>query len=146
MDNAAVPRVSNQEERYRFVIHDRDAIYSKDVDLVLKATGLQILETPAQSPQANAFCERLIGTIRRESLDFMSPLSGSHVRRILKSWVVHYNRGRPHSSLGPGIQEGVTSASISCEGRHHIPPGYRVLDQPVLGGLHHEYGLENIAP
>jgi putative transposase len=50
------------EERYRFVIHDRDAIYSKDVDLLLKATGLQILKTPAQSPQANAFCERLIGT------------------------------------------------------------------------------------
>jgi putative transposase len=133
------------QERYRFVIHDRDAIYSKDVDLLLKTTGLQILKTPAQSPQANAFCERLIGTIRRECLDFMIPLSGSHVRRILKSWVVHYNRGRPHSSLGPGIPEGVTSASISCEGRHHIPPGYRVIDKPVLGGLHHEYGLENIA-
>ena len=43
------------EERYRFVIHDRDAIYSKDVDLLLKTTGLQILKTRAQSPQANAF-------------------------------------------------------------------------------------------
>jgi hypothetical protein len=50
------------EERYRLVIHDRDAIYSKDVDLLVKTTGLQILKTPAQSPQANAFCERLIGT------------------------------------------------------------------------------------
>jgi transposase InsO family protein len=87
------------EERYRFVIHDRDAIYAEDVDLLLKTTGLQILKTPAQSPQANAFCERLVGTIRRECLDFMIPLSGSHVRTILKSWVVHYNRGRPHSSL-----------------------------------------------
>jgi hypothetical protein len=60
------------------VIHDRDAIYSKDVDLLLKTTGLQILETPTQSPQAHAFCERLIGTIRRECLDFIIPLSGSH--------------------------------------------------------------------
>jgi Putative transposase len=49
------------------------------------------------------------------------------VRTILKSWVVHYNRGRPHSSLGPGIPEGVTSASISSEGRHQIPRGYRVV-------------------
>ena len=43
------------EERYRFVIHDRDAIYSKDVDLLLKATGLRILKTPAQSSQAMLF-------------------------------------------------------------------------------------------
>jgi putative transposase len=89
------------EERYRFVIHDRDAIYSKDVDLLLKMTGLQILKTPTQSPPANAFCERLIGTIRRECLDFIIPLSESHVRTILKRWVFHYNRGRPQSSRDP---------------------------------------------
>jgi putative transposase len=133
------------EGRYRFVIHDRDAIYSKDVDLLLKASGLEILKTPAQSPQANAFCERLIGTIRRECLDFIIPLSGSHVLTILKSWVIHYNRGRPHSSLGPGIREGVTLASINSEGRHHIPRGHRGTAKPVLGRLHHEYGLEKIA-
>jgi putative transposase len=72
------------EERYRCVIHDRDAIYSEDVDLLLKATGLAILKTPAHSPQANVFSKRLIGTIRRECLDFIIPLSGSHVRTILK--------------------------------------------------------------
>ena len=44
------------EERYRFVIHDRDAIYSKDMDLLLKTTGLQI-ENTAQSPQANGLEE-----------------------------------------------------------------------------------------
>jgi putative transposase len=43
------------EERYQFVIHDRDAIYSKEVDLLLKTTGLQILKTPAQSPQGKAY-------------------------------------------------------------------------------------------
>jgi putative transposase len=45
----------NGEERYQFVIHDRDAIYSKEVDLLLKTTGLQILKTPAQSPQGKAY-------------------------------------------------------------------------------------------
>src|SRR4029450_3752683 len=59
------------EERYRFVIHDRDAIYSKDVDLVLKTTGLQILQTPAQSPQANTSLSR--NTQMRPSLTRRAP-------------------------------------------------------------------------
>src|SRR5215472_1356754 len=57
--------------------------------------------TPYKSPQANSFCERLIGTVRREGLDFMIPINEAHIRQTLKSWKVHYNFGRPHSSLGP---------------------------------------------
>jgi len=67
--------------------------------------GLNILKTPFRAPQGNAFCERLVGTIRRECLDFLIPLHERHLRRILKEWVAHYNQGRPHSSLGPGIPE-----------------------------------------
>src|SRR5262245_26184663 len=59
------------EEGYRFVIHDRDSIYSKGLDLSLKTFGLSVLKTPYKSPQANSYCERLIGTARRECLDFM---------------------------------------------------------------------------
>jgi hypothetical protein len=64
--------------------------------------GLNILKMPFRAPQANAFCERPVGTIRRECLDFLIPLNESHLRRILKQWVAHYNQSRPHSSLGPG--------------------------------------------
>ncbi len=67
--------------------------------------GLRILKTPFRAPQANALCERLVGTIRRERLDFLIPLNERHLRRILKEWVAHYNRRRPHSSRGPGIPE-----------------------------------------
>ena len=48
------------------------------------------------------FCERVIGTIRRECLDWMILLNEAHLRRVLREWVAHYNRGRPHASLGPG--------------------------------------------
>src|SRR5262249_54080941 len=58
------------EEGYRFVIHDRDRIYSQDLDQSLKSLGLTVLKTPYQSPQANAFCERLIGSARRECFGF----------------------------------------------------------------------------
>jgi hypothetical protein len=61
------------EEGYRFVIHDRDRIFSGELDQSLKSLGLTVLKTPYKSPQANAFCERLIGSARRECLDFMIP-------------------------------------------------------------------------
>jgi hypothetical protein len=53
----------------------------------------------------NAICERVIGTIRRECLDWLTPLSESHLRFILKSWIAHYNGGRPHMALGPGVPD-----------------------------------------
>src|SRR2546426_282734 len=81
------------EEPYKFIIHDRDSIYSKELDSSLRSLGLRVLRTPYRSPQANAFCERLIGSARRECLDFMITLNESHVRNILKPWVAHYKRG-----------------------------------------------------
>jgi putative transposase len=72
------------EEGYRFVIHDHDSIYSADLDSSLKALGLTVLKTPYRAPQANAVCERMIGSARRECLDFMIPLDEKHVRRILR--------------------------------------------------------------
>jgi len=62
------------EQAQHFLIHDRDSIYSTDFDAGLKAMALRILKTPYRAPGANAFCERLIGTVRRECLDFLIPL------------------------------------------------------------------------
>jgi putative transposase len=77
------------DEGYRFIIHDRDSIYSSELDHSLRTLGLEVLKTPYRSPQANAFCERWIGSARRECLDFMIPLNESHVRDILKQWTAH---------------------------------------------------------
>ena len=107
--------------------------------------GLSILKTPFRAPQANAVCERLGGSMRRECLDFLIPLNDRHLRAILKEWGVHYNRGRPRSSLGPGIPEpsgGIAAPQISS---HRIPRGHRVVGIPILGGLHHQYRLEKVA-
>ena len=54
------------EHRYKFLIHDRDSIFSADVDEELKSFALKVLRTPVQAPTANASCDRLIGSIRRE--------------------------------------------------------------------------------
>jgi transposase InsO family protein len=123
------------------VIHDRDTIYSDGVDRTLEAMGLEVLKTPARVPQANSHCERLIGTIRRECLDFVIPLTERHLRAILREWITHYNRGRPHSSLGPGLPEPPPDRLVASNG-HHLPAGYRVIASSILGGIHHEYRLE----
>jgi transposase InsO family protein len=132
------------DEGYRFVIHDRDRIYSQELDQSLKSLGLTVLKTPYKSPQANAFCERLIGSARRECFDFMIPLNEAHVRQIFKSWTTHYNRGRPHSSLGPGTpDQSIPKAELQIH-RHWIPKDCRIASVSILGGPHHEYRLEEI--
>ena len=93
------------DHEYRFIIHDRDAIFSTELDASQTRLGLKVIPTPRRSPQANSLCERLIGTLRREYLDWIIPLSEGHLRKILRSWMAHYNRGRPHSSLGLGIPD-----------------------------------------
>ncbi len=127
----------------QYLIHDRDKIFAKYLDDSIRGLGMEVLRSPVASPKANAICERVIGTIRRERLDWMIPLSETHLRSILKSWVEHYNRGRPHIMLGPGVPDPPPGAVVvpKSESRHRLAAGALVLAKSVLGGLHHEYSL-----
>jgi len=78
------------DDAFRFLLHDRDSIFSEGLDRSIAAFGLRVLKSPPRSPKANALCERLIGTIRRECLDWLIPLSEHHLRLPLKTWAVHY--------------------------------------------------------
>jgi transposase InsO family protein len=134
------------DHSYRFLIHDRDSIFSAEVDQTVENLGLKALRTPVRAPQANAYCERLIGTMRRECLDFMIPFNEKHLRTILREWVRHYNHGRPHRSLGPGLPVPSSKPTVvSWTNRHQIPQGWRVMKKSILGGLHHEYELKKVA-
>ena len=130
---------------YRYVIHDRDSIFSRQLDRWMKEMGVTVLRTPVRAPKADAICERWGGTLRRECLDFVIPLKESHLKRIVKEWAIHYNRGRPHSRLGPGLPEPTQDSVPVSDHRHQLPAGHRVEKTPVLGGWHHEYRLEKEA-
>ena len=131
------------EGRYRHLIHDRDRIYSRQLDSSIEALGLKVLRSPIASPKANSICERVIGTIRRECLDWMIPLSEAHLRAILVEWVTHYNTGRPHSALGPGVPDPPQPATVlpKSKSRYRLAAGAFVRVKSVLSGLHHEYSL-----
>jgi putative transposase len=134
------------DHAYQFLIHDRDSIFSRDLDQRIRNLGLRVLNTPPHCPQANSICERVLGTLRREALDFMIPLTEHHLRQILRDWVAHYNQGRPHMSLGPGIPQPPVSLPVPLHApRHRLLAHLRVVTRPILGGLHHEYGLEQKA-
>src|SRR5215469_3138754 len=133
------------DHAYQFVLHDRDSIFSKELDRAVTDMGVRILRTPVRAPKANAICERLGGSLRRECLDFFIPLNEHHLRTIVRFWSTHYNRGRPHSSLGPGFPEPTKQSVPETGHRHRLPTGFRVVKRSVFGGLHHEYSLEKDA-
>jgi putative transposase len=129
---------------YRFLLHDRHATFSARLDLAVQNLGIAALETPIRTPQANALCERSIGTIQRECLDFMIPRNERHVRMNLREWFSHNNQGCPHSSLGPGIPDRRVAPPPRMH-RHRLEPGEQGVSTAILGGLHHEYVLEKTA-
>jgi transposase InsO family protein len=136
------------DHAYQFVIHDRDSIFSRALDQQLKSDfKLKVLRAPVRAPKANAYCERLVGTVRRECLDFMIPLNERHLRMTLRSWVTHYNKGRPHSSLGPEIPETFSVGPVPLPKihGHKLPRDCEIRARDILGGLHHEYWLEQRA-
>ncbi len=135
--------------QYEYLLHDRDSIFAQRLDESIERVGVQVLKSPARSPTANAICERVIGSIRRECLDWLIPLSEPHLRSTLKSWIDHYNHARPHMALGPGVPDPPTATHriFSSGSRHRLREGFTVSANAVLGGLHHEYFLApTVAP
>ena len=128
---------------YRYLIHDPDTIFARHLDESITALGLIVLKSPPRCPKTNAICERVIGTIRRERLDWVIPLSEAHLRLIVTVWVAHYNRGRPHSMLGPGVPDPPRELAVvpKSQSRHRLAAGTFVLVRSIMSSSHHEYLL-----
>jgi len=82
----------------RFLIHDRDPLFTTTFGEVFKAEGLRIITTLPRTPRMNAICERVIGTLRRELLDRILILGERHLVLVLREYLIHYDRYRPHQS------------------------------------------------
>jgi putative transposase len=82
----------------RFLIHDRDPLFTTAFAEAFRADGLRIITTLPRTPRMNAICERVIETLRREILDRTLILGERQLALILREYLIHYNRHRPHQS------------------------------------------------
>ena len=118
------------ESAPRYLLRDRDRIFSEDFVKQVKAMGIkQVLSAP-QSPWQRAYVERLIGSIRRECLDHIVVFSERSLRRTLSAYCAYYHNWRTHLSLGKDAPE-ARKAQPLAEGK--------VVEIPEVGGLHHHY-------
>ena len=120
----------------RFLIRDRAGQFTDSFDAVFQADGIRILASPPQAPRANAICERIIGTLRREVLDRLLIVNERHLRQVLTEYLLHYNTARPHRTLG----------QLAPDQAHTRPPQinlaeHRIRRKQVLSGLTSEYQI-----
>jgi putative transposase len=121
------------ESAVRFLIRDRDSKYSGPFDEVFRSEGIRIVKTPVRAPKANAIAERFVRTVRAECLDWLLVLNRRHLEHVLRVYVDHYNRERPHRSLdlrAPRPEVSMLERSGTVGEVHR---------RDRLGGLIHEY-------
>jgi transposase InsO family protein len=127
----------------KFFVHNRDTKYVASYAEVFRSEGAQILRTPFRAPNANAYAERFVRTIRSECLNHLLVVNARHLERILRSYARHYNRHRPHQGLSqripapqrrPSLAPRTPSQSVPTRARH-------VRRRDRLEGLIHEYEL-----
>ncbi len=83
----------------RYLIHDRDPLFTEGVRGLLRDAGVKPLRLPSKSPNLNAYAERFVLSIRRERLDRFVPLSERHLRKAISEYLMHYHEERNHQGL-----------------------------------------------
>ena len=107
----------------RFLIHDRDTKFVGPFDEVFRSEGAKVILTPIRAPNANAYAERVIETVRAECLDWTLILGRRHLDRTLRTYAEHYNRGRPHRALALAPPAGRRRGPDACEPSRRSPTG-----------------------
>jgi len=116
----------------RFLLPDRDGTYGPYSSDRLEHREIEEVLIAPRAPWQNPYVERFIGTLRRELLEHLIPLSQSHLEQLLREFIGEYYHGeRPHQGLGGETPVRHETAQVSGP--------TRLVSRPVLGGLHHTY-------
>jgi putative transposase len=110
---------------HRVLICDRDTMWSAPVRARLREAGIYVVQTPFQAPNANAYAERFVRSIKHECLNRVIPCGERHLRRTIAEFVEHYHRERNHQGIENELIEGVPATTIVG----------RIRRRPRLGGV-----------
>lgn len=125
-------QLDEQDASIHFLIHDRDTKFSSSFDALFQSEGIRTIQTPIQAPNANAYAERWVRSVREECLDKLIIVNEKHLKGVMNEYVTYYNTARPHQ----GIQQQIPIApDISTESGP-------VRCRDVLGGIIHDYYRE----
>jgi transposase InsO family protein len=136
-DNAWITQLARQvmwalderEPAIRVLIRDNDQKFSHAFDTVFRSAGMHVIPIPHHAPNANAFAEWWIRSVREECLDKVLIINQAHLRRVMHEYVTFFNTARPHQGLDQRIPippaSRATSGAVRCRN--------------VLGGILHDY-------
>jgi hypothetical protein len=97
------PQMVWQREEHQpsvhFLIHDRDSKFVAAFDTVFQSTDAPVIRTPFRAPNANAYAERWVRSVRRECLNKLIVLNQAHLRQVPHDYLTYYNSCRPHQRL-----------------------------------------------
>ena len=116
------------EKPPKYLLRDRDRVYGDAFTSRIRAMDIRDRPTAARSPWQNGYCERAIGSIRRDCLDHVIVVGERHLLHLLRCYASYYNRSRTHLSLN---KDAPTRRPVHTVGS--------IEARPVLGGLHHHY-------
>ena len=131
----------DREIKARFFLHDNDACYSEGFDGLLKSAGLKPVKNPYQAPNANAFAERWIRSLREECLKHLVILGLNRLQYVLDEYKDFFNYHRPHQGIENRIPEQISHGARSKDetaSNKYSQPG-NIQCHQLLGGLLKSY-------
>ena len=106
---------------FRYLIVDRDPLYTAAFRRVLRDSGVEPLVLPAWSPNVNACAERFVGSAKSECLERIVPLGERHLRAAVRAFVQHDHEERPHQGLGNELiapkTTSIGTGPVTCRAR-----------------------------
>lgn len=124
--------VQDEHKSIKFLIRDRDAQFTARFNTVFAAEGVEIIRTPYRAPKANAFAERGARSARSECRDHLLIINQTQLRRVMKGYIEHYNRARPHQGMDQRCPIPIDKVRRAGVVKRH----------DVLGGIIHEYSRD----
>lgn len=135
MDDPIRPKLLQSladSNRFRFLIRDGAGQFTRSFDNILAGSGITAIRTPPRSPQANAYAERWVRTLRHELLDRTIIWNERQLRQLLEEYIEHYNLQRPHRGINqraPNDNDDVIP----------IRPNHRIDRTTTCDGLINQY-------